>query len=90
MSFRYGILFSIGTAHEYFGGGPSTDLAIQPTAECRRLLRRYRLFYRTRPGRAAVFATLRNNGTEAAPVFRPIVAIPNGTIFRFQALSTLR
>ena len=36
-------------------------------------------------GRAAIFSGLRNAGTAAAPDIRPVLEIPDGTVFRFNA-----
>lgn len=43
---NYTKLFTVTCTHQYFGGGPCSDLQIVPTDACRKLLDRFRMLYK--------------------------------------------
>ncbi len=43
---NYEKLFTVTCLHQYFGGGPCSDIQIEPTEDCKKLLSRFRMIYK--------------------------------------------
>lgn len=76
--------FSIKCFHAFYTDGYCRDLAVEPTDECRKTLRRHKLLFKPQENGAVVINEQRNSGTEASPVLEPKIAIESDTIFTFR------
>jgi hypothetical protein len=52
---QYTVLFRVECLHGYFGGDTCRSLTLTPTEDCRRLLARYRMLFRSATGSCAVY-----------------------------------
>jgi hypothetical protein len=52
---QYALLFRIECLHRYFGGAACRSLTLSPTHDCRDLLARYRMLFRSATGGGAVY-----------------------------------
>lgn len=67
METSYRKLFSISVTHEYFGGRPCPDLALEPDADTARIMRGYRMRLRPETGGASLFTAAKQGGAAALP-----------------------
>jgi hypothetical protein len=54
---QYAVLFRIECLHAYFGGGPCRGMTLTPTDDCRRMLARYQMLFRSEAGGGSVYCT---------------------------------
>ena len=52
---EYTLLFRIECLHGYFGGGPCRSLTVSPTEDCRQIMDRYRMLFRSQVGGGTVY-----------------------------------
>ena len=52
---EYTLLFRIECLHGYFGGGPCRSLDVSPTEDCRQIMDRYRMLFRSQVGGGIVY-----------------------------------